>query len=244
MTIKIKLAGLLCLSAAFILLACILPPELQPQSFHHFADTRTWLHIPNAGNVLSNLSFLLIAVYGLSSVKSFGNKHCQQAYITAFAGLLLTAFGSAYYHWSPDNNSLIWDRLPMTLTFTPLLAAIIAERIQPTSNLILIVCVCLGMASVIYLNYSGNIIPYFIAQYGCIALLLITTLLFPAKRDRWLYFACIAYGIAIVCDRSDTAVFQITQQTVSGHTIKHIIAATSFYFIIFRIRNPGRSKLN
>ena len=40
-------------------------------------------------------------------------------------GVLLTGFGSGYYHWSPSNETLVWDRLPMTLTFLPMTALLL-----------------------------------------------------------------------------------------------------------------------
>jgi hypothetical protein len=49
---------------------------------------------------------------------------------SVFVGLQLTAFGSSYYHLSPNNSRLVWDRLPMTIAFMSMVAAIIAERIS------------------------------------------------------------------------------------------------------------------
>lgn len=40
-----------------------------------------------------------------------------------FAGVLLTSAGSTWYHLAPTNDSLVWDRLPMTLGFMGLFAA-------------------------------------------------------------------------------------------------------------------------
>jgi hypothetical protein len=44
--------------------------------------------------------------------------------------LLLTAFGSSWYHLDPNNATLVWDRLPMTITFMSMVAAVIMERIS------------------------------------------------------------------------------------------------------------------
>jgi len=51
-----------------------------------------------------------------------------------FAGACATCFGSSYYHWSPRDSTLAWDRLPMTLAFMSLLAATISERISVTAG--------------------------------------------------------------------------------------------------------------
>ena len=51
-------------------------------------------------------------------------------YLTLFEGVALTALGSGYYHLAPDNARLVWDRLPMTIGFMGLLAAVLAERVS------------------------------------------------------------------------------------------------------------------
>ena len=56
-------------------------------------------------------------------------------YVLVFIGLLLTAFGSSYYHLSPIKERLVWDRLPMTIAFMAMVAAIIAERISLRAGL-------------------------------------------------------------------------------------------------------------
>jgi hypothetical protein len=55
-----------------------------------------------------------------------------------FCGLILTAAGSAYYHLAPDNARLVWDRLPMTMVFMSLVAAIVMERIDLRAGLVLL----------------------------------------------------------------------------------------------------------
>ena len=39
-----------------------------------------------------------------------------------FLGLFLTGFGSGYYHWEPTNDTLVLDRLPMTILFAGVVA--------------------------------------------------------------------------------------------------------------------------
>jgi hypothetical protein len=45
-----------------------------------------------------------------------------------FLGLFLTGIGSSYYHLNPTDATLFWDRLPMTLCFAAILAAVVEER--------------------------------------------------------------------------------------------------------------------
>src|ERR1700753_3465149 len=108
-------------------------------SYHSFADRSSFLGIPNFGDVVSNLPFAVVGVWGLfflfhSRLNPKQGRFIDQReiwpYSFVFAGLLLTAFGSSYYHLSPNNARLVWDRLPMTITFMSLVAAVIVERID------------------------------------------------------------------------------------------------------------------
>src|SRR5205823_8261116 len=101
-----------------------LSPIPQDVSYHSFADKRQFLGVPNFLNVVSNLPFLVVGLLGLRLV--LGNGKDQQVflnsverwpYLVLFIGVTLTAFGSGYYHWAPDNDRLVWDRLPMAITF-------------------------------------------------------------------------------------------------------------------------------
>jgi hypothetical protein len=117
--------------------ASLFPVTPQPQSYHHFADQREWLGIPNFGDVASNLGFAIVGIWGLIELLRRGPRGIvftdpreRWLYELIFVGMLLTAFGSSYYHLAPDNPRLVWDRLPMTIVFMSLVAAVIAERIS------------------------------------------------------------------------------------------------------------------
>src|SRR6266487_3681256 len=80
-----------------------LPPVPQPGSYHQFADQRPWLGIANFGNVVSNLAFAIVGLWGLWFLSkpdklknTFIDLRERRPYVVAFLGLLLTAFGSAY----------------------------------------------------------------------------------------------------------------------------------------------------
>jgi hypothetical protein len=55
---------------------------------------------------------------------------------------VLTAVGSGYYHLAPDNESLFWDRLPMTIAFMGLVSSQIVDRINIRAGLALLVLTC------------------------------------------------------------------------------------------------------
>ena len=127
---------------------CVFLPRIpQPQSYHSFADQRSLLGIPNFGDVASNLPFAVIGLLGIVFLLRSGSDAAsghfldsreRWPYLVAFVGLLLTAFGSSYYHLHPNNARLVWDRLPMTVVFMSMVAAVIAERVQLRAGLLLL----------------------------------------------------------------------------------------------------------
>src|SRR5690606_36416572 len=72
-------------------------------------------------------------------------------WVVLFAGAILTGFGSAWYHWSPSNESLVWDRMPMALVAMSVLSAVIAERIGVKAGVkALVPLLLVGVFSVLY----------------------------------------------------------------------------------------------
>lgn len=216
----------------------------QPQSYHSFADQRSWLGIPNFRDVVSNLPFAVVGIWGLSFLASgtaaarFLHARDQLPYFFVFAGLLLTAFGSAYYHLAPDNNRLVWDRLPMTIVFMALIAAMITERVSTRLGLWLLpVLLAIGIASVVQWHYSeirgaGDLRFYAAVQTGAILTLLIALALRPRyTRSSDLAVAVGFYLLAKLLETFDRQVLSVTH-LVSGHTLKHLAAAASGLWIL------------
>src|ERR1700722_11147184 len=107
-----------------------IPHIPQSVTYHNFCDTRPLAGIRNFANVISNLPFVIVGLIGLLSVKrSVAPRNIAVIYISLFGGIILTGFGSAYYHAYPDNNTLVFDRMPMTIVFMSLLAAVAEESI-------------------------------------------------------------------------------------------------------------------
>ena len=109
-------------------------PIAQDPGYHNFADRRDLLNIPNFFDVISNLAFVIVGVMGMrligSGLATGGLPELKAVYMTFFIGVFLTGFGSAYYHFHPDNQTLLWDRLPMTIAFMALFSAIVGETIS------------------------------------------------------------------------------------------------------------------
>jgi hypothetical protein len=248
--------GILVTLAAIIAFACCLIPRIpQPLSYHQFADRRSFIGIANFGDVASNLPFALVGIWGLiflfrkSSARSsehFIDRRERWPYLFVFAGLLLTAFGSSYYHLSPNNSRLVWDRLPMTITFMGLVAAIITERISVRLGLYLLpLLLIIGMGSVLQWHWSevhgvGDLRFYASVQaYSTLVVLL--SFLFPRRYTRtsdfWLVIGF--YVLAKLLETFDRPIFAVLH-VVSGHSLKHLAAATAGFCILrmLKERNP------
>jgi hypothetical protein len=226
----------------------LLPPLAQPQSYHHFVDDRNLLGIPNCLNVISNAPFAVVGVMGLLFLwrerGGFLVKREAINYAVFFLGAFLTCFGSSYYHWSPSDATLAWDRLPMTLAFMGLLAAVVAERIEVGAGLALLgPLVLAGAASVWWWRRSGNLWPYACAQFFSIALIGLLLALFPPRYNRSgdLIWLTGFYVLAKIAEAWDRPIYAATG-FVSGHTIKHLVAALAVYWVLRMLqrRSPIR----
>jgi hypothetical protein len=238
-------AAFFIVTVVVILAAALAPRVPQPQSYHQFADQRTWLGTPNFGDVASNFLFALVGIWGLWFLlnergrRQFLDQRERWPYALGFFGLFLTAFGSSYYHVAPDNGRLVWDRLPMTLVFMPLVAAMIAERISVIAGLWLLpMLTAIGAACVwewyaSELRGEGDLRMYAAVQVYALVILLVALLL-PPRYTRNTDLLCIVgfYALAKILETWDRQVFALTGRTLSGHTLKHLAAAMAGYWVL------------
>lgn len=243
--------------AAFIAGIMILggSPAPQDPAYHHFADERPFFGIPNCLNVLSNLPFAFVSLLGLTTVFRVGagratlfrNSWERWPYAVLFAGVGLTTLGSAYYHLSPDNARLVWDRLPMTFGFMGLLTTVLTERVSlRTGQLLLGPLLLLGAGSVGYWYWSevraqGDLRLYLFVQEGSLLLVLLLPLLYPVRYPGtgYLIAGLSAYVVAKWLEAADHQIFALGQ-IVSGHTLKHLVAASAVACFVAMLRTRAR----
>jgi hypothetical protein len=231
-----KIGVLVATAAGAIAWAWFAPRISQDPAYHQFADHRTILGIPNALNVLSNLGFAGAGLYGLwlilSGRATFRDQRERWPWLVLFVGVALTCLGSAWYHLDPSNHTLVWDRLPMAVGFMGLLAALVAERIDPRAGLLLLgPLVLAGLSSVLYWHFTeqagvGDLRPYYVVQFYPLIAIPMVLVLFPSTCTGAPAYvvALAAYVAAKVAEKADQGVFQAAG-FVSGHTLKHLLAA-------------------
>lgn len=238
-----KKSILLIVTLVAIAVSAMVEPIPQPLAYHLFADRRSWFSIPNSLDVLSNVPFAFIGVAGLVLCAKNRFAGLLPPLACTFIGVLLTAFGSAYYHWQPDNQSLVWDRLPMTLAFMGFFTFVLADRIDQSFRLLLIPLLLVGVFSVSYWAWSeargaGDLRLYGLVQFLPMLLIPLILLMFrPGCRALKYYGGLMAgYALAKLFEHFDTQLYGLLG-LVSGHTLKHLSAAAGAYFIYLLLKD-------
>ena len=228
----------------------LVPPIAQDPAYHRFADQRTWLGISNGANVLSNLPFLVVGLLGLREIATAPPgmiAEFRTGYRIFFAGIAAIGLGSAYYHHNPNHATLVWDRLPMTVAFMALVAIVVAEHISLTwGRRLLWPLEAIGVLSVFYwhiteLNGHGDLRLYGLVQFLPMLLVPIVLLWFPSRftRTGYLWGLLAGYGLAKLAEMADQPIADALGG-ISGHTVKHLLAAGAAYvfFLAIRERRP------
>ena len=236
------------LTVAIAAAVVLLPSFAQPLEYHRFSDDRAWLGVPNVLNVVSNAPFLLVAVLGLRTLRRIGDgalgASFQPApYVLLFLALAATSLGSAYYHLAPDNMRLVWDRLPISVSLAAFVAVVIAGRWgAQAGRWALVPLTAVGVGTVVWwyvglVSGGENVLPYFAFQAWAFLAVLLMVAVPPGlgRRGYRLQAALALYGAALCAELFDRAIFALGQ-VVSGHTLKHLLAALAVYQVVRMLR--------
>ncbi|NQD38861.1 hypothetical protein HPT27_17735 [Permianibacter sp. IMCC34836] len=227
-----RLALLVVLVVGSLLFMLSRAPFAQDLAYHQFADQRGFWSLANALNVLSNLPFLLVGIAGLRLCWRNTALPLRSAWLTFFAGVAAVSVGSGYYHFAPDNLTLVWDRLPMTIGFMGLFIALLAEYVSVRfARVLLLPALLVGVASVWYWHRFDDLRFYYWVQLMPMLMVPALMMLFRPRYSHGgmllLMLGC--YLLAKYVEYHDAAVFSLTGQLVSGHSIKHLLAALACY---------------
>jgi hypothetical protein len=217
-----------------------LKPLPQPGSYHDFADQRTLLGIPHFMDVASNLPFLVAGLYGLYNAAS---KKESAGWLVLGLSVFLTCFGSSYYHWAPSDAALFWDRLPMALGFSALLAIMLQERV--TANMdgpFLPLILAAGVGSLLYWRWQNDLRFYFLLQAWAVLLVPLILGLFPDpyRGTGWLWLGIGFYALSKMFELLDRPIYSAFG-FVSGHSLKHLAAGVGswYLFVHLKRRSPA-----
>jgi Ceramidase len=227
--------GVMVASLAALLLV---PPIAQNQNYHDFADQRTILGIPHFWNVVSNLPFIAVGAAGLWQCRR------DPAIAVLFFGIMMTGFGSGYYHLDPNDRTLFWDRLPMAVGFMAILAIAIEDRLDAKAGAFLLwPLIAIGVISLLLWRWTGDLRLYgWVQFFPCVAVPALFLLYTPkfSGTSYWLIAAAL-YALAKLFEYYDAAIYSFGS-LLSGHTLKHLAAAAACFAILryFQTRQPIR----
>jgi hypothetical protein len=244
---------------AVLLAACVLllafaalgPALAQPADHHAFADRRVLWGLPFAMDVLSNLPFVLGGLAGgwllwRAPRRAISNMQRAMAELF-FAGLLLVAVGSSWYHLRPDDAGLAIDRYAMAIAFAGLLGLAAAGRVSERAGTVLgLALLVLAPLAVWVWAASGNVLPWAVVQFGGLLGLAWLALRRPGERAlrvNW-WLVLLAYALAKLLELNDHAVFELTGGWISGHTLKHIVASLAAVPVLIAVRRAFESRQN
>ncbi len=227
-----------------IVILLLLDPVAQDPRYHQFSDSRTLWHTPNFLNVLSNIPFALVGIWGLIQLRESSQlkivRENRLAYKLFSISLLLVFVGSTWYHLDPGNATLVWDRLPMAVGFMALFSIVISEFVSARlGKSLLMPLLVFGLFSVCYwwlteTRGQGDLRWYLIVQF--LPMLLIPTFMvvyrsqFTHTSGYWLLL--LAYIAAKFFEHYDGQTYSLSGGVISGHSIKHIVAATGVYMLL------------
>ncbi len=234
---------LLVILAGGITATLLSAPFAQEIEYHQFADQRSWLGIPLAADVLSNLAFVVAGIAGwirIARQRVFTLSIQEQRWLRLFClSLIATGCGSLFYHAAPDNASLFWDRLPMTITFTLFFCLVLASHVSlPLARRILLPMMLLGTLITLHWQISelrgeGDLRFYAAFQFLPLTLVIMMLMLFESRglQKRWLIATALAYLAAKFFEMNDEGIFALGG-IVSGHTVKHLVAALGAWWVV------------
>ena len=232
----------------------VMVPPIAQDDHHVTMDGRSIAGVPNGMDVLSNLLFFAVGIAGLAATVErrgrtpFRDRWTRWPYRALFAGVVLTTFGSAWYHLAPSTARVVWDRLPMTVAFMGLLAAVIAERVNTRLARVLFAPLLVaGAGSVVYWYATqfaghGDLRPYAVVQFGSLTVVVLVLGLYRSE-DRggtWLGLGLALYALAKIFELNDAPIYRALG-IVSGHTLKHVTAAAAVGCVVAMLRVRSES---
>ena len=215
----------------------------QDPRYHLLADARTCLGIANFGNVASNVAFLIVGLIGMAWCRRKPGAGARRSWMVFFFGVALVFLGSGYYHLTPNNETLVWDRLPMTIAFMGLFAALMSEHLPEGIEVpVLVPALVIGVASVFLWKATDDLRVYIWVQAMPLFAIPFVIALYPGRytHRHYLVYGVAFYALAKVAEYFDYEIYELTAKAISGHSLKHLLAAAAPFCVYLMLRKRGR----
>lgn len=211
-------------------------PVVDPSEYFSFADQERVMGLPHFWNVFSNVLFLYVGLFGFFLF--IKNYHAYdlglwESFLVLNISIFVTCWGSSYFHLNPSPQSLMWDRLPMSVGFAALFCFIFADRVTDRYvRVMLPLLSALAVATVLAIDAGPkDLRPYIVLQFGSLLACLYILFFFREGRlsNKLLIVSFVMYALAKVCEVFDHVIFEYF--FLSGHTMKHIFAGVAVLLV-------------
>ncbi len=132
----------------------------------------------------------------------------------------------------------------MTVGFTALLVALIDEHMADhTERHLLVPIVAVDVLGLLYWHLYDDLRAYLWIQAISLGTALSVVAIYPDANSgrKYLLAAVLAYAVAILCEQADRGLWDLLDNRLSGHTIKHLVAAFGLYQLFRMLRDRARS---
>lgn len=215
------------------------PVPLEPAAWRH-ADTRPWLGLPNAGNVLANLPQILVGWCGWQVTRAAPWPAAVRRPWAAFHLCTLAAGGLALlYHLQPGPVGWIAAQTALCGAFAMLALGALAERVderfgqaRPTALLLAGVLLC---GAAIAASGGADIRPLMLFELLPVLLLPAGAISLPGRWTRssdWIVML-LGYGLARLADLHDARLLAATGR-FGGHALMHLLLAAVSGWLAYR----------
>jgi hypothetical protein len=97
----------------------------------------------------------------------------------------------------------------------------------------------LALASVQYWQWLDDLRPYLLIQFGPLLVMPFILLCRRGPGTLWLWLMLLCYGLAKVLEMNDRALFELTAGLISGHGLKHLMAAAGASMLVIKLHLGG-----
>ena len=140
----------------------------------------------------------------------------------------------------------------MSIGFMSLLSLVIAEFISiKLARRLFIPLVVAGISSVLYWHYTeqtgnGDLRFYILTQFLPMLIIPLILLLYrkPYEFYRGYVYLLVGYFAAKLFEHFDQPIYELSHQFISGHSLKHLAAATAILLLISTYKNRAPIRLS
>ncbi len=233
-------------SAAIV--AVMAPAVERGAGFHAYADRRSWFGIPHAGDVLSNLPFVVVGVVGLR--RAFAAQPLPRSLVAlVFAAIAGVGFGSGAYHADPSDATLALDWAPIVLALGWLAALVVADRVDRRAG----VAAALGLPALALSSVAvwsagggtaGGDMRWYVAVQATLVVVVALGAMVPAAAGTtaalgrgWVLAGVAAFVAARGLASRDDALLEAIG--LSGHSLKHLALGVASWCLIRALPPAG-----